>query len=153
MTSSTLNRVREIAEPIIESEGMELVDITFKKEGKSWILRIFIDKEDGVLVDDCTNISQQVGKLLEIEEIVIQEYMLEVSSPGLDRELKEEKDFHRFLGRLVRVNTYTPLNGRKKFVGKLTGFERQTVILEDENGEVVEIPYSLVSKANLEIEF
>jgi len=144
--------VMDLIEPVLFAEGLELVDIKYKKEGKTWVLRIFIDKERGVTVDDCQKVSHLTGDLIEVEEIITTPYNLEVSSPGLDRVLKREKDFLKFKGRKIRLNSLSPIDSRRKFTGILKDFKDQTVILESE-GRLLEIPLQQIGKANLAIEF
>ena len=148
-----LERIERLVKPVINSEGMDLLDLEFKKERKNWYLRLFIDKPGGVTLDDCQNISYQVGELLDIEEVINQQYILEVSSPGLDRPLKKEEDYYRFTGRLVKLTTSTPIMARRKFTGWLKGLEGERVKLQLSSGETISIPLSAITKAQLEVEF
>ena len=140
---------------------MELVDLEYKHEGRDWFLRIFIDKEGGVTLDDCADVSREVGAVLEVEDLIRTAYRLEVSSPGIDRPLKKVKDFERFSGSLVKVKTYESLDpdqrghARKTFVGTLLGIENGMVRIEqtDKKGGVVEFPLEGIAKANIEYEF
>ena len=143
--------VMGLIEPVLIGEGLELVDVEYKKEGKNWVLRIFIDKEGGVTVADCQEVSHLTGDLIEVEETIITPYSLEVSSPGLDRVLKREKDFLKFKGRQIRLHTLSPIDNRRKFTGILTDFKDETVLLELD-GKLLEIPLRQVGKANLVIE-
>ena len=143
--------VIELIEPGLLAKGIELVDVEFKKEGKNWVLRIFIDKEGGVTLEDCQKISRLTGDLIEVEEIIEPAYTMEVSSPGLNRVLKKEKDFIKFSGKKICVQCHAPLNGRKKFNGTLKDFKNQSIHLEVD-GELQTIPISRVAKANLVIE-
>ena len=143
--------VTEFIEPILLAKGLELVDVEFKKEGKTWVLRLFIDKEGGINLEDCQNTSHLVGDLLEVEGIIESVYTLEVSSPGLNRVLKKEKDFIKFIGKKICVVCHAPLNGRKKFTGNLTGFKEQAIHLEMD-GQPHTIPLNRVVKANLVVE-
>ncbi len=143
--------VIELIEPGLLAKGIELVDVEFKKEGKNWVLRIFIDKEGGVTLEDCQKISRLTGDLIEVEEIIEPAYTMEVSSPGLNRVLKKEKDFIRFSEKKIYVQCHAPLNGRKKFNGILKDFKNQSIHLEVD-GELQTIPISRVAKANLVIE-
>lgn len=145
--------VRALVEPIVRFEGIELTDLEFKKGSGRWYLRIFIDKEDGVTLDDCANISHQVGQILEVEDVIPQAYILEVSSPGLDRLLKREEDYRKFSGRMVKISTYVPIAGRKIFVGRLKGIEKHSVIVEEDGGNSVSIPFTKIAKGRLEVEF
>tara|TARA_B100000686_G_scaffold213441_1_gene220411 strand:+ start:555 stop:1016 length:462 start_codon:yes stop_codon:yes gene_type:complete len=143
--------VAEFIEPSLLAKGFELVDVEFKKEGKTWVLRILIDKEDGVNLEDCQNVSHLAGDLIEVEDIIESVYTLEVSSPGLNRALKKEKDFIKFVGKKICVLCHAPLNGRKKFTGNLTGFKGQAIHLEVDE-QLHTIPLNRVAKANLVVE-
>ena len=143
--------VIELIEPSLLAKGLELVDVEFKKEGKNWVLRVFIDKEGGVTLEDCQKISSFVGDLVEVEEVIEPAYTMEVSSPGLNRVLKKEKDFIRFSGKKICVQCHAPLNGRKKFTGILKDFKNQSIHLEVD-GQLQIIPINRVAKANLVIE-
>lgn len=143
--------VTSLIEPVLIAEGLELVDVEYKKEGKNWVLRIFIDKAGGVTVEDCQKVSHLTGDLIDVEETITTPYSLEVSSPGLDRVLKREKDFLKFKGRKIRLHSLSPIDNRRKFSGILTDFRDQTVIMEID-GKIFEIPLSKVGKANLVIE-
>ena len=143
--------VIELIEPGLLAKGLELVDVEFKKEGKNWVLRVFIDKEGGVTLEDCQKISSLVGDLIEVEEVIEPAYTMEVSSPGLNRVLKKEKDFIRFSGKKIGVQCHAPLNGRKKFTGILKDFKNQSIHLEVD-GQLQIIPINLVAKVNLVIE-
>jgi len=143
--------VIELIEPSLLAKGIELVDVEFKKEGKNWVLRVFIDKEGGVTLEDCQKISSLVGDLIEIEEVIEPAYTMEVSSPGLNRVLKKEKDFIRFSGKKICVQCHAPLNGRKKFTGILKDFKNQSIRLEVD-GQLQIISINRVAKANLVIE-
>ena len=143
--------VIELIEPGLLAKGLELVDVEFKKEGKNWVLRVFIDKEGGVTLEDCQKISRLAGDLIEVEEVIEPAYTMEVSSPGLNRVLKKEKDFVRFSGKKIGVQCHAPLNGRKKFTGILKDFKNQSIRLEVD-GQLQIIPINRVAKANLVIE-
>ena len=143
--------VSELIEPGLLADGLELVDVEFKKEGKNWILRIYIDREGGVTLADCQKVSRLAGDLIEVEEVIEPVYTLEVSSPGLNRVLKKEKDFLKYSGKKIYVQCHAPMDGRKKFTGILTGFIDQSIHLEVD-GQHYTIPLNLVAKANLVIE-
>ena len=104
-----VERVRAMIHPIVLNEGMEVVDIEYRRESGGWVLRLILDKEGGVTLDDCTRVSQEVGRSLDVEDIIPTPYTLEVSSPGLTRPLKTEKDFMKYLHRLVKVKTVDPI--------------------------------------------
>jgi ribosome maturation factor RimP len=158
---STLDKVHRLLVPILDSMAVELVDLEFKREGRDWFLRLFIDKEGGVTLDDCAEVSREVDALLEVEDVIDAAYRLEVSSPGLDRPLKKSADYERFKGRLVKVKTFEKLDpderghSRKTFTGELLGLEAGRVRIRqlDTKGGVVEIPLEGIAKANLELDF
>jgi ribosome maturation factor RimP len=143
--------VMDLIEPVLEAEGLELVDVEYKKEGPNWILRIFIDKEGGVTVADCQKVSHLTGDLIDVEETIKIPFNLEVSSPGLDRSLKREKDFLKFKGKRIRLHSLSPIDNKRKFTGILADFKDQIIFI-DLDGKPFEIPLSQVAKANLVIE-
>lgn len=151
-------RILAIAQPILESLHLELVDVEFKRSGKELILCLFIDKEGGVNVDDCADVSRELSVIIDIEDFIPGNYTLEVSSPGLDRPLKNILDYNRFSGRLVKVKTYEPFlddagNRRKTFLGQLVGLTDGLVVLKLTEGPTASIPLERIAKANLEFEF
>jgi ribosome maturation factor RimP len=152
MSQEVVDRVRALVEPILLSEGMELVDIQYRREARGWVLRLFVDKEGGVTLDDCSHVSQEVGRSLDVEDFISIPYNLEVSSPGLNRDLKTEKDFIRYRNRLVSVKTFEPVEKRRHFKGRLLGVFDNQVEMEIDK-EIIHIPLSNVAKAHLEIEF
>ena len=143
--------VMDLIEPVLEAEGLELVDVEYKKEGPNWILRVFIDKEGGVTVADCQKASHLTGDLIDVEETIKIPFNLEVSSPGLDRSLKREKDFLKFKGKRIRLHSLSPIDNKRKFTGILADFKDQIIFI-DLDGKPFEIPLSQVAKANLVIE-
>lgn len=151
-------RVKTLAVPILDSMGLELVEVEYRRTGREALLRLFIDKEGGVSLDDCADFSRELSMLLDIEDFIPCEYNLEVSSPGLDRPLKTEADYTRFVGRLVKVRTYEPCqddkgNKRKTFIGRLDGLKDGAVVVKLNEGQTASIPLDRVAKANLEFEF
>ena len=140
-----------MVEPILLNEGMELVDIEYRRESKGWVLRLILDKERGVTLDDCTRVSQEVGRNLDVEDFIQTPYTLEVSSPGLTRPLRTEKDFMKYCNRLIKVKTVDPVENRRQFKGELLGVIQGKIEIKVE-GEVFQISLSNVAKANLEIE-
>jgi len=144
--------VEDLSAPVIEDLGLDLVDVEFVKEGGSHILRVFIDKPGGVGHDDCEAVSKRLDALLDDQDPISQSYYLEVSSPGIERPLKKLKDFQRFSGHLVNITTFTPLEGRKKFSGRLAGADQTAVTLEEEGGTVA-IPMNQVASARLRVDF
>jgi len=150
--SKVCQSVIDIIEPVVQSQNLELVDVEFKKEGKDWHLRVYIDKERGITVEDCRNVSHQIEDLIEIEDIVSRQYILEVSSPGLDRPLKSERDFLRNQNRRIQLTVFAPIHGRKDFCGVIRGIHDQSLVLQVE-GNDLEIPLEKIAKAKLVIDF
>ena len=146
-----LQEVRQVVEPILESQGFELVDLEYQRESQGWVLRIYLDREGGVSLDDCAGISHEVGAVLEVKDLIPNAYILEVSSPGLTRPLKKPEDFNRFRNQMVKIKLYEPLDGRRNFKGTLLGLEGDRVRVEAEQ-QVYELPLQRIAKANLEID-
>jgi len=146
-----LQEVRQVVEPILESQGFELVDLEYQRESQGWVLRIYLDREGGVSLDDCAGISHEVGAVLEVKDLIPSAYILEVSSPGLTRPLKKPEDFNRFRNQMVKIKLYEPLDGRRNFKGTLLGLEGDRVRVEAEQ-QVYELPLQRIAKANLEID-
>ena len=154
----TCTIVKGIAIPILDSMGIELVDIEFGRVGRDPLLRLFIDKNDGITLDECADVSRELSLILDVEDAISSNYTLEVSSPGLDRPLKKQSDYERFTGRLIKIRTYEPLpddkgNKRKTFLGKLEGLFDGVVKMTLAEGQTASIPLDRVAKANLEFEF
>jgi ribosome maturation factor RimP len=145
-------RIRAIAEQTAEKHGLELVNIEAVGFGKSQTIRIFIDKPAGISHEDCAIMSSEIGDLLDAQDFIADEYILEVSSPGLERELYSLKDFERFAGSLAKIKTKTAINGQKSFRGRITKVESEEIYFDDKTGGNVNFPYSAVGKANLEID-
>lgn len=152
MSKEIINRAKDIAASILLNEGMELVEIEYRREAKGWVLRLYIDKEGGVSIDDCTHISQEVGRSLDVEDFISAPYTLEVSSPGLTRPLRSEKDFAKYRNHLIRVRTFDPIENRRRFKGRLLGISENQIEIEVDGG-IIRIPLANVAKANLEIDF
>lgn len=152
MSKTLLIKARQLVEPEVTKLGLELVDVEYIKEGAHWYLRIFIDKEGGVDVDDCATVSQRVNEILDSKNIISQAYMLEVSSPGIERPLRKKEDYEKYKGELVSVNTTKEFEGYSRFTGILEGLIDDKVVLEY-NGNKITIPIALVQKANLTFEF
>lgn len=144
--------VAGFVEPILEEMGYELVDVAYVSRNGRWVLQLFIDKEGGVTIDDCAAVSREIGDLIDVRDIISHEYVLEVSSPGLDRPLKKMKDFRWAVGRKVRIRTAQPREGRRNFTGRLERVEEDVItLLVDET----ELSFSIegLEKANLVYEF
>ena len=148
-------QVEQQIQRIVESEGLELVHIDYNKQGRGFLLRIDIDREGGVTVEDCSLISQQVSTWLDVEDPIPAEFELQVSSPGLDRRFYSQADYEKFNGRLVRVRTSRPVRGLHVIVGRLKAFDGQTVVVTDpkmKKDPEYTIPLSDIKETRLEVE-
>ncbi len=153
-----VDRVFALAENLLTPQGMELVDIEYKREGRHMVLRLFVDRDGGITLDDCALVSRELSEILDVEDFISENYTLEVSSPGLNRPLKKESDYERYRGRLVKVKTFELVadeagNPRKTFLGDLGGLVDGMVILNLREGQIARIPFDKIAKANLEFEF
>src|SRR5438128_11582376 len=157
-----VDRVREIAERVGASTGLEIVEVELRGGGKARMLRIFIDKSGGVTHEDCANLSREVGTILDVEDVIPGgSYLLEVSSPGLDRKLSRPADYERFTGSRVKLTTHQPINGNRHFEGRLESFHEGRLILDlsatgkkkmrlaADAARKIEIELGNVDKANL----
>ncbi|MFZ4454190.1 ribosome maturation factor RimP [Salibacterium aidingense] len=154
MSKRIKDKTTELAEPIVEGMGLELVDVEYKKEGKHWFLKVFIDSEDGVDIEDCGHVSEKLSETLDEENIIQGAYYLDVSSPGAERPLKTKKDISRAVGKHVYVTTYEPIDGEKAFEGTLTGFDEDSLSIEGKQKQkTYHVPYEKVAKARLAIQF
>lgn len=131
-------RTEELLEPIVTEHGFELVDVEYVKEAGNWYLRAYIDKPGGITVDDCEVVSRQFSDILDEKDYIEDSYIFEVSSPGLGRPLKKEKDFKRSLGEEVEIRTYRAIDRQKEFVGVLKAYDKETVtiVYEDDTEQV-----------------
>ena len=145
--------VRRLAMPALDMLGYELVDLTYKNESGRWYLRFFIDKPDGIGINDCEAASREVSALLEVEDVIAGPYVLEVSSPGLDRPLFMPRDYIRFAGKLAKVRTLEPIDGKKVFSGRIDSPDDKGFNILTEGVKPVFIEYARVEKARLEVEF
>ncbi len=134
---TTAQVAERLARPVLAERGLELWDVRFEKEGGSWYLRYFIDKEDGVNIGDCEYVSRAVEKLLDEEDPIEQSYVLEVGSPGVERELTKDWHYGRYIGRTVRVKLFTAQNGRREYVGGLAAKDAESVTIKTDDGEIV----------------
>lgn len=129
-------KTEEILNPIVEEYGFELVDVEYVKEGSTWYLRAYIDKPGGICIDDCEAVSRRLSDILDEKDYIDDAYILEVSSPGLGRPLRKEKDFRRSLGEEVEVRTYRMIEKQKEFTGILKEYDEKTVTIEEDGGNV-----------------
>ncbi len=154
LKQAVTEKIQDIAERVAVSEGLEIVEVQLLGGGGSQVVRIYIDKAGGVSHADCELISEQVGTILDVEDIVPGErYTLEVSSPGVERKLTKPQDFERFKGQKVKVVLREPLENQRRWEGILAGFEDSTIMLEAAPGRSLRIPLAQVEKANLKFEW
>ena len=149
------DNVLKIAQPIVENEGLEFVDLEFVKEGDNYFLRLFIDNpENDIGLEECERISNLLSEELDRIDPIEESYILEVSTPGIERPLKKIKDFDRFEGDLVTLKTYAPIVGKKEFTGKLLKRDDQIIRLQlKTDSKTIDIPYSSIASAHLAVEF
>ncbi len=146
--SKTVETVKALVRPIIEEMGLKLWDVRFLKEGASWYLRIFIDKEDGVDINDCTDVSHAIDPVIDEADPIDKAYFLEVCSPGLGREIREDEHFDAVLGKEVSINLFRPINGSKELKGVLLSYSKESIKIGLPEGES-EIERRDISKINL----
>ena len=151
MEEEIKEKIREIIEIPILKKNMELVDLEWRRERHGWVLRIFIDKPGGVTVEDCAKISGIVGEILDKEDIIHHSYVLEVSSPGIERPLVKKEDYERFRGEKAKITLKTPISGRRNFTGIIIGIKNDLVQMEVE-GKVWEFSLENIKKAKLQPE-
>jgi len=145
--------VTELAAPIVEKHSFELVDVEFVKEGVNWYLRVYIDKPEGITIDDCQVVSEELSDRLDKIDPIEQSYFLEVSSPGLERPLKRDKDFEKFKGSIVEVKLFQPLDGKKVYEGELAGLIGNRIVIKPKPDEVLEFDRDKVAIVRRVINF
>jgi ribosome maturation factor RimP len=154
MTDALLETLDALARRAAQAEGLQVAWIELKRQGGANVFRVFIEREDGGAgLADCERLTHRLGLLLDVEDPIESAYVLEVSTPGLDRPLRNERDYERFTGRLAKVKTKTPIDGRRRFVGRLAGVRSGSVVIDDEEVGEVNVPLSSVDSARLEVEF
>jgi len=152
LESPLVRRLAQLVGPVVESFGCELIELQFRHEAPGWVLRLVIDNENGIGIDDCAKISREVAHLLEVEDPIEQSYSLEVSSPGLDRPLKRERDFLRCKGKKAKVVVREPIDGQNQCIGLIEAVTQESVTMRTDHG-IIEIPFTRMKKARLVIEF
>ena len=150
--NKTEKEVKELITPIIDERGITLWDIEFKKEGPSYVLRIYLDKDGGIGINDCEEVSRALSVVLDEKDPIPQAYMLEVSSAGLDRIIKYDFHFEKCMGKNVDVKLFANLDGVKEFTAKLTGFDGENVTMEKDGSEIA-LPFNKISSLRLTVEF
>lgn len=149
---SIAERVQQIAEQVAIDHGLELVHAEVAGPENKPIVRVFIDKPQGVTHEDCSEVSLHLGTILDVEDFIHSSYTLEVSSPGLERGLYKRADFERFSGSLARMKTRQPIQGQRNFRGRLLGVDGDEVLFEDRTNGQVRVPLNVIAKANLEVD-
>ncbi len=153
------NKVEALIEPLIAEKGLELVDVVYLTERAGWVLRIYIDRPGGadgvegggVTIDDITEVSRETSYLLDVEDVIPQRYMLEVSSPGLDRPLRKSRHFLDAIGKLVRIKTKEPVEGRSNFKAIIKSVSGESLNVVDQDGREFTLPFGSIARANIEI--
>jgi ribosome maturation factor RimP len=155
-----LEEVRVIAERVARSHGLEVWDLVSRREPQGQVIRVFIDRpgpaatpEESVSIEDCAQVSREIGTILDVEDPLPFAFTLEVSSPGLDRPLRGPDDYRRFAGRLAKIVVSEAVDNQKAFEGRLRGVEADAVLLEGPKGRMHRLPMRLITKARLEVEF
>ena len=155
-----LDRVRELATRVASTYGLEIFDVELKREGKQHVLRVVVDRpgpaatpEESVSIDDCARVAEDLGTMLDVEDVMPGEYTFEVSSPGLDRPLRGADDYRRFAGRWAKIVTSEPVERQTAFSGRIKGIEGDDVLFESEGKKLKKLPLRLIRRAHLEVEF
>ena len=146
-------RTEELITPILDRMNFELVDVEYVKEGSGWYLRAYIDKEGGITVNDCEAVAREMNEILDREDFVEDSYVFEVSSPGLGRPLKKEKDYIRSMGKEVEIRTYRAINREKEFYGILSAYDENTVTIKTEDGTEMTFEKSDIALIRLAFDF
>lgn len=146
-------KCEELIAPIIDEHKFELVDVEYVKEGSNWYLRVYIDKPGGITVDDCEVVSRRFSDILDAEDFIEDAYIFEVSSPGLGRPLKKDKDFNRSIGEEVDIKLYKAINHSKDYTGLLKSFDKDTLVIELETGEEITFNRSDIALVRLSFDF
>lgn len=148
--SPIIQDIEAYATPLLRDMGLELVEVQYRREGHGWVVRLFIDREGGVTIDDCASVSRQLSAWLDVEDLISHAYNLEVSSPGLERPLKKREDFIRFAGRKARVKLQEPLDGRRVFTGIIDRVGEDGVVLLLDEGPV-SLAFDVMARARLSL--
>ena len=146
-------RTEELILPILEQMNFELVDIEYVKEGDIWYLRCYIDKEGGITINDCEDVARKMNDLLDAEDFIPDSYTFEISSPGLGRPLKKEKDYARNMGKKIEIRTYRMINRSKEFEGVLQAYDKDFVTIETEDGETLSFQKNEIALIRQAIDF
>lgn len=151
--NNTEKKVLTILEPILEEKALELADLEFIKEGPNWYLRVYIDKDGGVTIEDCENVSRILEKKLDEADPIEQAYILEVSSPGIDRPLKKPEHFKKYIGEIIDIKLYKPLEGKKEYQGELKQFNDGVITIIQEDGKEMQFIQKETASVRLAVIF
>jgi len=158
--SDVVGQVRALANRVAGSYGLVVFDVQFRREGRGLVLRVQIDRpgpaataEDSVSIEDCAQVSRELSAVLDVEDVVPDAYTLEVSSPGLDRPLRDADDYRRFSGRRAKLVMRVAVDGQRYFKGRLGGLDREDVLIDADDGRRHRVPIDVITRANLEVEF
>lgn len=151
--NNTEKKITELLLPIVEEKGLELADVEFVKEGPNWYLRVYLDKDGGITIEDCEVVSRALDKKIDEADPIQQAYILEVSSPGIDRPLKRPEDFVKYAGEIVDIKLYKPFEGSKEFQGELKGMEDKIITILNEAGQELEFAQKDVASIRLAVIF
>ncbi len=149
MSEFIINKVTAFAEKLLPSMGLELVEVQFRREQQGWVLRLYMDIDGGITHEHCRMVSRELGDFLDVEELIEHAYQLEISSPGLERSLRNIKDFERFVGRKAKIKLHQAINGQKVFVGEILQVAGEMIELEIDDGTNIQIFFEKISKARL----
>ncbi|MCL2144391.1 MAG: ribosome maturation factor RimP [Endomicrobia bacterium] len=147
---SKTKAIEELLIPAADDRNMEIIDVQYLRENGNWVARVFIDKKDGISIDDCEKMSRIFGDILDANDTLNESYVLEVSSPGVNRALRKEKDFKNFTGSKARIQTFNAVNNQRNFLGEILYFKDGKIKINDVTKGEVEIDFSDIKKANLE---
>jgi ribosome maturation factor RimP len=157
---SPLERVREMAERVAAAYGLDIFDVEIKREAGQQVLRVIVDRpgpaskpEESVSIEDCARVAQDLGTMLDVDDVMPGEYTFEVSSPGLDRPLRHADDYRRFAGRWAKIVTSEPVQRQTAFSGRLKGVEGDDVLFESEGKKLMKLPLRFIKRAHLDLEF
>lgn len=156
MSKKVTELAEELVTPILDDMNLELVDIEYVKEGKNWFLRVYIDQDNGIDIEECGKVSERLSEKLDALDPIPQAYFLEVSSPGVERPLKKDKDFEKAVGKNVFVKLYEPIDGEKAYEGELAAFdgnELQIKVKVKTKTKIIIVPYDKVASARLAVSF
>jgi len=143
------HKVEEVVLPVLEDQGYELVEVEWKPRGGTWNLCLYIDKPGGVTINDCESVNHEISDLLDVEDFIPHSYILEVSSPGVERPLKTVRDYEKYRGEPIQVSTYQKINGQKKFYGTLESYDQENLLLLKDEGGEIEIPFEMIAQVKL----